>query len=47
MKAPSEAGFLATVLALANLRGWRTLHLRPASGMTAWHICGNKHKPRK
>lgn len=33
---PSEAEFTSQVLQLARLRGWRTLHLRPARTAHGW-----------
>lgn len=36
MKPPSEAEFLKAVLALARLRGWVCLHVRPARTNKGW-----------
>jgi hypothetical protein len=36
MKRETEAGFTATVLALAKIRGWHTLHIRPGRTDKGW-----------
>ena len=36
MRAATEASFLADVLTLAKLHGWRTIHVRPAWTKKGW-----------